>query len=60
MAIDPPGLTFDRYGEEIREVAGLKEVHQLNTCHLVQEEEPAAIAAKIEEIMQRSKEMLPR
>lgn len=57
---DDPGLTFDHYGEEIKKVAGLKDVHQLKASHLLQEEEPAAIAEKVEEIIQRSREMLPR
>lgn len=55
-----PGITFDRYGKEIADIAGLAEVHQLKASHLLQEEEPVAIVEKIGEIIQRSNEMLPR
>lgn len=57
---DDPLLTLDRYGHEIKEVAGLTEIHQLKSRHFLQEEMPIEIAAKIAEIIQRSKEMLPR
>lgn len=53
-----PGLTFDRYGLEIKEVAGLLQVHKVNSRHFLQEEKWKEIADKIEEIIQLSKEKL--
>lgn len=57
---DDPFLTLDRYGQEIRGIAGLKEIHQFNSRHFLQEEKPLEISAKIEEIIQESKQRLPR
>lgn len=45
-----PALKFERYGEEIKEVAGLPEVHQLPSKHFLQEEVWEQIAEKIDEI----------
>ncbi len=57
---DDPLLTIDHYGKEIKEVAGLKEIHQLSSRHFLQEEVPVKIANKIEEIILLSKQILPR
>ncbi len=51
---DDPGLTFDRYGTEIKEVAGLPEVHKLASRHFLQEEQWEAITDRLEDIMQQS------
>ena len=45
-----PGLTYETYGEEIKRVAGLKEVHKLQAKHLLQEEAWLSIADKIVEL----------
>lgn len=42
-----PALTIDTYGEEIKKVAGLKEIHSLPSKHFLQEEVWLAIADKI-------------
>lgn len=42
-----PALTIDTYGEEIKKVAGLKEVHSLPAKHFLQEDAWLAIADKI-------------
>lgn len=52
-----PGLTFDRYGLEIKEAAGLLQVHKVDSRHFLQEEKWQEIADKIEEIIHRSKDM---
>lgn len=57
---EDPGLRYERYGTEIKEVAGLQEVYQLPAKHLLQEEQWEAIAEKIVEIAARSKAMLQR
>ncbi|MDX5348039.1 MAG: alpha/beta fold hydrolase [Hymenobacteraceae bacterium] len=44
---DDPGLTLERYGREIQEVAGLKEVQQLSAKHLLQEDQWQEIADRI-------------
>lgn len=49
-----PALTFERYGEEIKEVAGLEEVHKLPSRHFLQEEVWEQIAEKIDEIAKRT------
>lgn len=52
-----PALTFDRYGKEIQEAAGLKEVYSLPARHFLPEEQWEAIALKIEEIIRLSQSM---
>ena len=47
-----PGLTYERYGEEIRHVADLTEVHKLPAKHFLQEEQAPAIARRIATIAQ--------
>lgn len=42
-----PGLTYDTYGEEIKRVAHLKEIHKLPSKHLLQEEAWLSIADQI-------------
>lgn len=42
-----PFLTIDRYGEEIKEIAGLKEIQRVDSRHFLQEEKPVEIAEKI-------------
>ena len=42
-----PALTMDTYGQEIKKVAGLKEIHALPSKHFLQEEVWLAIADKI-------------
>ncbi len=44
---EDPGLTYERYGEEIKRVAGLSTVHQLPAKHFLQEEQAPAIAEQI-------------
>lgn len=56
---DDPFLTLERYGREIKEVAGLSEIHQLKSRHFLQEEKPVEIATYMEKIIQKSKQMLP-
>ncbi|WP_116107548.1 alpha/beta fold hydrolase [Lewinella sp. IMCC34191] len=45
-----PGLTYERYGEEIKQVAGLRHVHRLPAKHFLQEEQAPAIAQRIIDI----------
>ncbi len=42
-----PALKLDTYGEEIKKIAGLKEIHSLPARHFLQEEVWLAIADKI-------------
>lgn len=49
---EDPGLTYERYGEEIKRVAGLQAVHQLPAKHLLQEEQAGAIAEQVWRIAQ--------
>lgn len=49
-----PGLTYDRYGTEIKKVAGLQEVHKLSARHFLQEEQSEAIAELLGEIIQKA------
>lgn len=51
---DDPGLTYERYGTEIKEVAGLQEVYKLPARHFLQEEQWEAIADKLDQIIQKS------
>ncbi|NJY61692.1 alpha/beta hydrolase [Salinimicrobium sp. CDJ15-81-2] len=44
---DDPALTLDRYGKEIKEVAGLEEIQTVSSRHFLQEEKPVEIAEKI-------------
>lgn len=57
---DDPFLTLERYGQEIKEIAGLDAIHQLNSRHFLQEEKPKEIADLIQEIIRKSTQMLPR
>ena len=47
---EDPGLTYERYGEEIKQVANLKEVHRLPAKHFLQEEQWEAVANHISAI----------
>lgn len=44
---EDPGLVYERYGEEIRQVANLSEVHKLPTKHFPEEDQWEAVAAHI-------------
>ena len=44
---EDPALDFDRYGEEIKRVANLTEVHKLPAKHFLQEDQPEAVAEHI-------------
>ncbi|GAB3539940.1 hypothetical protein GCM10027443_37140 [Pontibacter brevis] len=57
---EDPGLRYERYGTEVKEAAGLEEVTKLPAKHLLQEEQWEAIAEKIAQIAERSRQMLPR
>lgn len=50
---EDPGLDYERYGEEIRQVANLKEVHKLPAKHFLQEDQWEAVAAHIAAIAGR-------
>ena len=45
--MDDPGLTYDRYGEEIKRVAGLEEVYGVRAKHFVPEERAGEIAERV-------------
>lgn len=47
---EDPALDFDRYGDEIKQVAGLKKVHKLEAKHFLQEDQWEAVAAYIADI----------
>ena len=47
---EDPALRLDRYGKEIKEVAGLIQVSELPSKHLLQEESWLSIADKIDEL----------
>jgi hypothetical protein len=57
---DDPFLTLDHHAQEIKKVAGLSKIHELSSRHFLQEEKPMEIVEKLEEIIQLSKQMLPR
>jgi surfactin synthase thioesterase subunit len=57
---DDPFLTLDEHGKEIKQVAGLQKIHELSSRHFLQEEKPMEIVEKIEEIIELSKQMMPR
>jgi pimeloyl-ACP methyl ester carboxylesterase len=57
---DDPFLTLDEHGKEIKQVAGLQKIHELSSRHFLQEEKPLEIVEKIEEIIELSKQMMPR
>lgn len=44
---DDPALALDRYGKEIKEAAGLKEIQRVSSRHFLQEEKPVEIAEMI-------------
>ena len=48
--VEDPGLSYDRYGEEIRQVARLKEVIKLPAKHFLQEDQWKAVAEHIARI----------
>ncbi|RDV16559.1 alpha/beta hydrolase [Pontibacter diazotrophicus] len=45
--VEDPGLEYERYGEEIKQIANLKEVHKLPAKHFLQEDQWEAVAAHI-------------
>jgi pimeloyl-ACP methyl ester carboxylesterase len=51
---EDPGLTYERYGQEIKHVAWLKEVQRLPAKHLLQEDQWQAIANSIAHIAGKS------
>ncbi|SHG51204.1 Pimeloyl-ACP methyl ester carboxylesterase [Salegentibacter echinorum] len=57
---DDPFLTLKEKGEEIKKIAGLSKIHELSSRHFLQEEKPMEIVEKLEEIIQLSKQKLPR
>lgn len=44
---EDPALDYDRYGLEIKQVAGLENVHKLPAKHFLQEDQWEAVAARI-------------
>jgi hypothetical protein len=52
---EDPGLTYERYGKEIKEVVGLEEIIQLKARHFLQEERWEEIAENIEKIITSSR-----
>lgn len=44
---EDPGLTYERYGQEIKRAANLEQVHQLPAKHLLQEDKYKEIASLI-------------
>ncbi|MEX2592295.1 MAG: alpha/beta fold hydrolase [Anditalea sp.] len=50
-----PGLSLEEYGMEIKEVAGLKEIHTLPARHFLQEEQWEEIAERVAVINRQSK-----
>ncbi|MDX5482202.1 MAG: alpha/beta hydrolase [Hymenobacteraceae bacterium] len=50
-----PALTYERYGEEIKMAANLREVHKLEARHFLQEEKPEEIAELVVELARKSK-----
>ncbi|MCP9237836.1 alpha/beta fold hydrolase [Lewinella sp. JB7] len=44
---EDPALTYERYGEEIKRIAGLSHIHQVPGKHFLQEDNAPAIAAQI-------------
>jgi hypothetical protein len=44
---EDPGLNYARYGEKIKQVAGLKTVHKLPVKHFLQEDQLEAVAGHI-------------
>ena len=44
---EDPALKYERYGEEIKQVANLKEVHKLPAKHFLQEDQWEAVAGHI-------------
>jgi pimeloyl-ACP methyl ester carboxylesterase len=49
-----PGLTYERYGQEIKYVARLREIQKLPAKHLLQEDQWQAIASSIADIAAKS------
>ncbi|NJB86472.1 pimeloyl-ACP methyl ester carboxylesterase [Lewinella marina] len=44
---EDPTLTYDRYGKEVKRVAGLSTIHQVPAKHFLQEDQAPAIAERI-------------
>jgi pimeloyl-ACP methyl ester carboxylesterase len=51
---EDPGLTYERYGQEIEYVAGLRDIQKLPAKHLLQEDQWQAIASNIADIAAKS------
>lgn len=49
-----PALTLEEYGKEIKEAAGLEEIHALPARHFLPEEQWEAIADRVAAIAQQS------
>ncbi len=47
---EDPGLTFERYGQEIQRVAGLRDIQKLPAKHLLQEDQWAPIADAVAQL----------
>jgi len=48
---EDPALDYDRYGEEIKKVAGLEQVHKVKARHFLQEEKWEEVALRIDELI---------
>lgn len=51
---EDPALKLEEYGQEIKEVAGLAEIHTLPARHFLQEEQWEAIAERVADIARQS------
>ena len=51
---EDPALDYDRYGEEIKKVAGLEQVHKVKARHFLQEEKWEELALRIEELITKN------
>ncbi|AKD05143.1 alpha/beta fold hydrolase [Pontibacter korlensis] len=51
---EDPGLTYERYGEEMKLAANLPQVHKLKASHLLQEEKPEEIAALVVDLARKA------
>jgi pimeloyl-ACP methyl ester carboxylesterase len=55
--VKDPALNYERFGEEIKEVAGLDDVYQVEARHFLQEEQWEIIADKIEQVIEMAHDM---
>lgn len=52
---EDPALDYERYGKEIKQVAGLKEVHKLPAKHFLQEDQWEAVTEHIAALARKGK-----